>query len=110
METTPLERDILSWIATHSGDDAISKQLADYKITSREFSGSGSFSKLKVSKGLPASSYTEAPCDPSIESPKLSAGGGCVLFLENGYVDMLEIFANGHSFPVHLEPYELKES
>jgi len=110
MEPTKLERDILCWIAEHSEDEAICKQLSSYKVIGRKFSEKGSITQLKVVITVPTSLFNEADCDPYIESPKLKYGGGCVLFLKYGYIEMLEIYANEGNFPVGLDNYELKGS
>lgn len=44
---------------------------------------------------------------PYIESPHLEAAGGSILFLEDGRLDVLELYANGDSFPESLTEYTL---
>ena len=46
---------------------------------------------------------------PQIKSKKLEFGGGSILFLKKGYVEMLEVFAYGDTFPEYLDEFELQE-
>lgn len=99
MEFTPLERAVLDWIAEHADDPAVKQQLAAARPVSREFTGVGSFTSLRVPHDSPRVPYTVSPTDPVIESPQLEHGAGSVLFFEDGLASTLELYSNGDSFP-----------
>jgi hypothetical protein len=81
MHFTPLERDVLDWIATRCDDAAIRAQLRDVEPVSREHTGAGAFLGLHVPGDVPFVPLRKAPVDPHIASPDLDdAGAGCVLF------------------------------
>ena len=63
--------------------------------------------KLAVPESAKACGLARAPevPYPYIESPDLEIGAGCVLFLVDGRLDTLEIFAYGNSFPEDIDEY-----
>jgi hypothetical protein len=109
VQLTPLERDVLDWIAAHTDDPALKQQLAHLEVLNREYTGVGSFTKLKVPPDSPRVPYRVLPvsASPWIESPQLEAGGGSVLFFADGRATDLELFANGGSFPEILATWRL---
>ena len=111
MEFTPLEKDVLAWIASHAGDPTLAEQLKSAQPHSREFTGVGSFTVLKVSPGLPDVGYRVAPIDPHIESPQIqegAGGAGVVLFCDGGQASLLEFYTFGSMvFPECLAEWTL---
>jgi hypothetical protein len=51
--------------------------------------------------------HRTAPADPEIRSPQLDAGGGAVLFFEDGRATTLELYANGAAFPEEIKQWTL---
>ncbi len=109
MELNKLENDILKWICIHSNDKSLEKQCSSVIVKDREFSGVGIFTYFSVSNELPHCTFGQSPVDPYIDSPDLKDGGGCTLFLKDGYLDFLEIYSFGNSFPKEIIEYELKD-
>ncbi len=110
MSQQSLEHDILKWIAEHSADDSIRAQCLAADIISREFTGVGCFSHLKTTSGVAPSSLNRSDVAPVIESPELPLGGGCVLFLKNGVLDLLEVYVFGSgNYPADIDQNELLE-
>jgi hypothetical protein len=108
VEFTQLERDVLNWIATHCNDANIMRQLQNIRPISREYTGHGFFVKLELLGEHPKVAHRVSPVDPHIDSPELDEyGGGCVLFFEDGRTTILELYANGESFPEHLTSWKL---
>jgi hypothetical protein len=111
MDFTPLERDVLNWIASHVDDPALAEQLKSAQPVSREFTGVGSFTVLKVPPGLPGVGYRVAPIDPHIESPEIqegAGGAGVVLFCDGGQASLLEFYTFGSTvFPESLTAWTL---
>ena len=110
MSQQSLEGDILKWIAEHSADDSIRAQCLSADVISREFTGVGCFTRLKTTSSVEPSLLNRSDVAPVIESPELLLGGGCVLFLKNGVLDLLEIYVFGSDdYPADIDQYELRE-
>jgi hypothetical protein len=108
MHFTPLERDVLDWIATRCDDAAIRAQLRAVEPVSREHTGVGAFLGLHVPGDVPSVPLRKAPVDPHIASPDLDdAGAGCVLFFNEGRASLLELYAFGAAFPETLNAWTL---
>lgn len=103
-----LESDILSWIAKHTSDEAIRAQCQTAEVVSREFTGVGSYSKIKARNIAGKSSRELADAGPLIESTELPLGGAAVLWLKDGVIDLLEIVLNGeYKYPEDIKEYKL---
>jgi hypothetical protein len=108
-----LEAEILKWIADRNPEyrSRLLAQINVAEITQREYSGAGWFVHFRIPKNEERSHML--PVDkirlngPSIEGPGLEAGGGCILFLKDGLLDFLEIYAFGGIFPKELQQYKL---
>ena len=108
MEFTRLERDVLDWISSHSSDHALQEQLKYVESVSREFTGVGSFTKLKVHQDSPRVQFRVRPLEPLIESPEIQDGAGVVLHFENGRTSLLELYTlGGTTFPTDLREWQL---
>ena len=104
-----LDRSVLEWIATATRDAALSEQLAAARVTRRDFMRTGFFIYLDTDKSLPAVAAGVRPVCPHIASPELVDGAGCSLFLRDGYLHYLEIYARGGFIPEELEGFDLLE-
>ncbi len=113
MKFTKIEESILKWIAKESESENLREQLSNCTLIGRDYTGVGFFLKLKVSDNVPVVEGEEGDIDPVpgpfIDSPELESGGDTVLFIHNGVIETLEIFAYGDSFPESLEEYELQK-
>jgi len=116
---TQLERDVLAWIADHGGSSVLRRQLEAVAIVGREFTGCGFFVDLSVPASLPRLGEGDLPAGtrskgplggPYLDGPGLEAGGGSLLFLENGAPCLLELYAYGDTFPEDLQDYTLRAS
>lgn len=107
LEFTPLERSICQWIASHCSIPALKEQLENAEIRYREYTGKGYFTGLSVPSAMPRCGFNVSPVDPLIRSADLEYGGGSVLFLEDGYLSLLECFAFGETFPMELDNFQL---
>ena len=106
-----LERDILNWIAARCGDQSLAEQCRQATAPFREYTGVGVFVTLEVPESVEVCGLARAPevPYPYVNSPDLEYGAGCVLFLEDGRLDTLEIFAYGDSFPEDIDDYVLED-
>jgi len=102
-----LERAILRWIRERTKDAQLRAQLVKCELGSREHTGSSRYTSFLVPSEM-AECKVEKIDGPSIDSPKLEGGGGCILWCAEGRVDTLELFTTGDTFPEHLEEFELK--
>lgn len=108
MELTPLERDVLIWIADHTDEESLRRQCIDAKLHHREFTGVGCFTTLEVDPNSPkATGRVYSEILPTIESPELQHGAGTVLFCEDGLINTLEFFTYGETFPEELHSWRL---
>ncbi|MEI6222971.1 MAG: hypothetical protein WCP97_09500 [bacterium] len=106
---TQLEKAIRAWFVENK--PFLNEQFHAATVVKREYSGVGFFFHITVPKTIdqiPRSLYITSPIDgPMIESKELEYGGQAILFLENGYISMLEIYAFGNSFPKNLQQFQL---
>ena len=105
-----LDQEILNWIADHTCDAALSAQIANAEVGRRDYMRTGFFVYLKIPDGLTAADATLKPVCPHIDSSDLMDGAGCTLFLRNGFLHYLEIYARGGFFPESLGQWQLRKA
>ena len=103
MEFTALERAVLDWMASHVNVANLAEQIAACRPMERDLTGVGSFTKLAVPAEKPRIDHprTQSPIGgPWIEGTEgIHLGGSSLLFLdEAGYIETLELVANGDQF------------
>ena len=111
MEMNQLEKDILTWMSSRSSSEAFSAQVELLKVTNREYTGVGCYTDFEIQTEKtvqPILNHSKPYHGPYIDSPELEAGAGTHLWIEEGLIKCLEIFAYGDSFPEPLEEYKLK--
>ena len=105
-----VDRDILDWIAAATGDAALSAQIAAAEVKRRDFLRTGFivyFAPLDAAAPVAAG---VRPACPHLESAELMDGAGCDLFLRDGRLHYLEVYARGGFMPEKLENYQLVDS
>jgi len=105
-----LEKEIISWIADRTDNDALSAQIVSVEVTRRDYMRTGFFIYFKVPEGLEPVAKTLRPICPHIDSPDLMDGAGCTLFIQNGFLHYLEIYARGGFFPKTIEQFQLGQA
>jgi hypothetical protein len=108
MQFTSLERDILRWFAENNRDGALAQQCDTVVLKQREYTGVGFFLTLEVPKSLPR--CTSPLIEPHIESGELEHGAGAILFVKDGYLELLEIYSYAGPIPQELNQYRLLNS
>ncbi len=109
LKPTELESAIMEWFIKNY--PVLVFQMNNAKVIERDYTGVGFFITLKSSKDLPPLRLYGNPIEgPLIQSEQLSHGAGSILFIKDGYVDVLEIFAYGETFPENIQEFQLKES
>ena len=103
-----LDQDILNWIAEQTADDALSAQLAGATVKRRDYMRTGFFVYLTAAEGSSAVAPGLRPVCPHIVSPELMDGAGCSLFMRDGRLHYLEVYARGGFMPEALENYTLE--
>ncbi len=103
-----LERDILNWIAIQTADDALEAQIRGAIVRKRDYMRTGFFIYFDVPNDASLVPVQASPVCPHIDSPDLMDGAGCGLFIRDGRLHYLEIYARGGFFPESLERYELR--
>lgn len=111
MELTSLENDIVRWLLKNCEDSDIQKQLPHIRLRKRDYTGAGFFLHFTLSTDVmaaPDSAGDSTPIPgPEIASSQLESGAGTVIFLTDGRIDCIEIFAYGNHFPETLADYTL---
>ena len=109
MEFTPLEREVLDWIAHRSSDNSLLKQIENVQPKEREVSDVGTFLDLTFPKDFESNApMARNPIQgPEIKSTMLKNGAGSLLFIADGKISVLEIFAKDENFPEELSNYTL---
>ena len=113
MQFTRLEQDILRWVAERADTPALIAQLNGAEPVSREHTGAGFFVQISVppeTVPLSGEEWSRSHIDgPAILSPGLEYGGDSILWITEGRINCLEVYAYGGSFPKELEDYRLAE-
>ncbi len=103
-----LELALCEWISAQTGDPLLAEQLASVAVKRRDYVRTGFFVYLDTSADRSEISADVRPCCPQILGPELPFGAGCNLFLKNGRLHYLEIYARGGFMPETLEHFELQ--
>ena len=102
-----LDQDILAWIADHNDSAGLKVQIAGVEVARRDYMRTGYFIYFDVAADAEPVEKSLRPVSPDIMSAELLHGAGTTLFLRNGRMHYLEIFARGGFFPEALKSYEL---
>ena len=102
-----LDKAILDWIGENNDNDLLSQQLAAAAVARRDYMKTGFFIYLRLSGDLPRLADGFRPRCPDIQAAGLIDGAGTTLFLRDGRLHYLEIYARGGFFPPELSDFEL---
>jgi len=105
-----LEQSIVDWISVNTGNPALTAQIGAASIKRRDYMRTGFFVYLDSDPVCDVVPSGLKLCCPHIRSPELVDGAGCNLFLRNGRLHYLEIYARGGFIPESLQFYELLPS
>jgi len=102
-----IEQAILEWATQQHPEMA--HQIEMLEVDSRENSGAGLYVHFKpLPLSVPALGI-KSPCSgPQIESSQLEHGAGSLIWLKDGRISFIEIFAYGNQFPEELDEFEIK--
>jgi hypothetical protein len=84
-------------------------QFINSKPTEREYSGSGTFTTISVSNNSERIIKNKVTYgDVYFELKGIKHGGGAILFIENGYLTMLECYLNAdEEWPEAIKPTKI---
>lgn len=102
-----LVEQIIAWLEAHSSDGPLREQLKRASISRADYLRTGYFVYLSVPDGAVAAAEGAHLPTVGIRSPLLMDGGGATLFLRDGYLHYLEIYARGGFFPEQIDDFEL---
>jgi hypothetical protein len=109
-DLTDFEQDILRLALSGKGKvlDQLRRQLDFLSSERRDFTGVGFFTKIqpiddKLRIDVPDFEITDIEGATST----LTNGFGCVIFIRNGQVDLIECFTYDEPWPIDLTPYKL---
>lgn len=77
------------------------------KMIERELTGCGFYVNFEVPVNIPALKGNFQICDVNGEMEGLLFGAGFVLFIRNGYLDLLEGFSYDEPWPEHIGKFTL---
>lgn len=103
-DLTTLERGVLEKLLAgeHPVLEALRRQLGGCRVESRELTGYGFFTELEVDRTLPAAATSTDKLrigDVNAKISGLDHGAGFVLFVNAGYLDMLEGYSYDEPWP-----------
>ena len=109
---SPLEQAVLDRIfeGKHPVLAALRKQMENSIVSSRELSGTGFFTHFKVEprvSPIPSEIKNIQFGDVTAEITGLQHGAGFVLFVKNGYLDVLEGYTYGEDWPKEIKNFTL---
>ncbi|MEE4186188.1 MAG: hypothetical protein V2J12_10500 [Gammaproteobacteria bacterium] len=102
-----VDRDLLDWIAAATDDPALAAQIAAAEVKKRDFLRTGFLVYFARNDAAPPVPAGVRPVCPHLASPELMDGAGCDLFLRDGRLHYLEVYARGGFMPEKLESYRL---
>lgn len=103
-----MEAALLRSIAEFYQNPALAAQINQCRVTLREYSGCGFFTTLAVPADSPLIIADERNFGGSdVEASGLSHGAGSILFIRNGLLDFLEVFAYVDGDPAALSSFAL---
>ena len=105
-----IDKEILEWVAQRSGDPALAAQIESATVSRRDYMKTGFFVYLDTDRNLDPVDKALRPVCPHIASPELMDGAGCSLFLRNGYLHYLEVYARGGFIAEKPDSYSLLDA
>jgi hypothetical protein len=102
-----LDQEILRWIAQLTDSNELKAQIDSANVIKRDYMRTGYFIYFAVAPETPLVDKSLSLVSPDILSTELLDGAGTTLFLRNGKIHYLEIYARGGFFPEALESYSL---
>ncbi|MEC9374908.1 MAG: hypothetical protein VYA80_00895 [Pseudomonadota bacterium] len=103
-----LEQKLLHWIDSNTSNPFLSKQIESVSLKRRDYTRTGFFIYLNVDSACASVPANVQPICPLIKSQELFDGAGCNLFLREGQLHYLEIYARGGFLPENLENFQLQ--
>jgi hypothetical protein len=102
-----LDQEILAWIAERTDSNELKAQISSANVAKRDYMRTGYFIYFAVAPEVLPVDKSLKLVSPDILSTELRDGAGTTLFLRNGKIHYLEIYARGGFFPESLESYSL---
>jgi hypothetical protein len=102
-----LDQEILRWIAEQTDSNELKAQIDSANVLKRDYMRTGYFIFFDVAPETLPVDKALSLVSPDILSSELLDGAGTTLFLRNGKIHYLEIYARGGFFPKVLESYSL---
>jgi hypothetical protein len=114
-----LEQSILDWCAQHYKDPAFVAQIKSASFKRREANSAGFFIDIEVPKSLKPVTFSDVtdinlgtgfPVNgPRIVSKDIETEGGVIIFAQDGYLNLIDIYGYGSFSKENIEDFELSE-
>jgi len=102
-----IDKDILDYIAAQTGDATLTQQVAQAEVSRRDYTRTGLFVYFTPDANADRVAHGVRPVSARLEAPGLMDGAGCDLFLRDGRLHYLEVYARGGFLPEKLQDYRL---
>ena len=102
-----LDKDILDYIAAQTGDPNLARQIAEAAVSRRDYTRTGLFVYFAQDAEADPVAQGVRPASARLDAPGLMDGAGCDLFLRDGRLHYLEVYARGGFLPENLQDYRL---
>lgn len=102
------DRAILDWIAEQTGDPALQEQISSARVKRRDYTRTGVFVYFEADADRQQVPRDVRPVCPRVETAELMDGAGCDLFLRDGRLHYLEVYARGGFLPEQLGEFTLR--
>ena len=105
-----LEFKILKMVLDKHPSKNLEDQITSLQVVRREHTGAGLYVYFNSHENanLKPVLNTKRINGPLIESSKLQHGAGCIVWLDEGIIDFVEIFSYSDTYPTDNYTYELK--
>jgi hypothetical protein len=104
----PIEVDVLNWMRGKYDDPILNLQIDTLTVKNREYTKVGFFIDLLIPESIVLLGNEVNKFDgPVIVSKDIEHDGGAILFVKDGYISTLELYANGSFFRNDVSEYKL---
>jgi hypothetical protein len=108
-EFSKMELAIIEWFKENSTDTDLLKQLDSIKYVRTEYSGAGFYVSFDVNKNLKPVTASFPIDGPFIISKDIDNSAGSLLWGENGYLTMIEIYIHGDFINENINDFQILE-
>jgi hypothetical protein len=113
LELSRFERRVIEKLITGDQEEQILlRQLENAQVTGRNYSGVGLFVDLRIAEGVPPiqimpNREIQDAGNLGLRHPQLEHGGGMILFVRGGFMELFECYTNAEDWPEDEDLFEV---